>query len=677
MGSAQLRGAPAWRFTATRRPLSPPETEARGYVAEASSRAEPSRAGLTEGGFPRPFENSQELFPPDETLMSYCGTQNGGKWDQPGPVSGGMREAEAAPTGALDAAAAVAAKINAMLVAKGKLKPSQIGVPGPSDKVICLGKPPALAKAKDDLVVAEVEINDVPITCRNLLTRGQTQDEISKVSGAAVSTRGRYMASEEKGKALPGDRPLYLHVQGQTRELVDRAVNRIKEIITNGVVKAATASSPSPFSPGGASVTVYQQHNPPPPSLPPLTHHRPHFQSGMHYVQDKIFVGLEHAILGFVVKERVEGPGCSYLQHIQAETGAKVFLRGKGSGCLEPASGREAFEPMYIYISHPKPEGLAAAKILCENLLQTVHAEYSRFLNQMSSMMPTQQGFALPPVVNSMPPPPPPPQPPYYPPVGYQPGYALPVPPPQPQPVSLPFSVPPPIHPTVPVGVLPQYSLPPTPTPAHPLAPTPAPAPPSGTMPQPLPPVPFPPSAAAPPKAATPAAAVVPPQKRRFTEEVPDERNSGLLGYQHGPIHMTNLGAGFPVGSPEATGPPPQSSSGPPSERDSFSSRQLMPPPLLPANGVRPKMEERRATQGPVEPSMKRLKTGLVAYTGDSSDEEEDHSASKASGSGNPGAVAPTSSSSGWTQGYRCPPPLPSRAKTQPQAQPMPFWMAP
>ncbi|KAM3873187.1 KH homology domain-containing protein 4 [Diretmus argenteus] len=596
--------------------------------------------------------------------MSFVGTQNGGrrsKWDQPGPGTGPgrMGEAEAAPTGALDAAAAVAAKINAMLVAKGKLKPSQIGITGPPDKAVGLGKPQMPTKAKDDLVVAEVEINDVPLTCRNLLTRGQTQDEISKVSGAAVSTRGRYMTAEEKGKALPGDRPLYLHVQGQTRELVDRAVNRIKEIITNGVVKAATASSSSSsFSPSGATVTVYQQHNPPPPSLPHMGHHhKPHFQSGMHYVQDKLFVGLEHAIQGFVVKERVEGIGCSYLQHIQAETGAKVFLRGKGSGCLEPASGREAFEPMYIYISHPKPEGLAAAKTLCENLLQTVHAEYSRFLNQMSAMMPTQS-FLQPPVVNGMPP-----QPPYYPPAGYQPGFPMPVPPPQPQPLPPPYAVPPPLPPGAPTGVPPQYPLPPAPVPAP------------GTLPQNLPPVPFPPSAVAPPKGLPLANSANPPQKRRFTEEVPDERDSGLLGYQHGPIHMTNLGAGFPVGSPpEISGPPPQSSSGPPSVRDS---RQLMPPPLMPMNGgVRPKMEERRALQGPLEPSVKRMKTGLVAYAGDSSDEEEDHSTPKASGTGNPGAVPPITTSA-WTQGYRCPPPPSPRVKTQAQQQPMPFWMAP
>uniref|UniRef100_A0A8C2IKX2 KH homology domain-containing protein 4 n=1 Tax=Cyprinus carpio TaxID=7962 RepID=A0A8C2IKX2_CYPCA len=537
------------------------------------------------------------------------------KWDQAGPVSSGETDGGSAPTGALDAAAAVAAKINAMLVAKGKLKPSQISSTAPADKVAGVGG----NKVKDDLVVAEVEINDVPLNCRNLLTRGPTQDEISRVSGAAVSTRGRFMTAEEKSKALPSDRPLYLHVQGQTRDLVDKGVNRIKEIITNGVVKAATNSSYS-----GATVTVYQQPGPAPAPTIPSAAHKPHYPGGMHYVQDKLFVGLDQAVQGFCVKERVEGPGCSYLQHIQGETGAKVFLRGRGSGCLEPASGREAFEPMYIYISHPKPEGLAAAKTLCENLLQTVHAEYSRFLNQMSSVMPTQ-GFIQPPAVNGIPP-----QAPYYPPAGFQPSYPAPVPP---QPIA----------------------------PPYPLAPA-APAP------GPVPPAQYP---------ITPALASVPAQVqvRRHTPlfglftllSLFEETSSAAVRHNtlktHGPIHMTNLGAGISVGSSEASGPPSAASSGPVRERDSS---RLMPPPCAPApvDGPRAqKADEKTPAPSLLEPQVKRVRTGLVAYTGDSSDEEEDHGASRAA------------AATGWT--YRFPSSPPSRPKTQTQTQTMPFWMAP
>lgn len=65
-----------------------------------------------------------------------------------------------------------------------------------------------------------------------------------------------------------------------------------------------------------------------------------------------------------------------YINHIMNETGAVVILRGRGSGNLENFSTEEAQQPLHLYLSSTNPKSLEAARILAENLLDTISAEY-------------------------------------------------------------------------------------------------------------------------------------------------------------------------------------------------------------------------------------------------------------------------------------------------------------
>ncbi|KAM6950526.1 KH homology domain-containing protein 4-like [Lycodopsis pacificus] len=292
-----------------------------------------------------------------------------------------------APQGGVELAAAMAAKINAMLMAKGKLltPPPLLAKSAPNV---------SLASATEEMAVTEVDINDVPLNCRDLLTKGKTQEEIRQFSGSVVSTRGHYMPDAAKRKA--GQRSLYLHVQGKNQEQVNKAVLRIKEIISEDLLRASAASGQQ--MPAMPPLTLYPQpprlvNSSPVPRMPntnSVPGHRPAAPHSGSFVHTKIFVGLDQAFPFFNVNEKIEGPGGSYLSHIQTETGARVFLRGKGSGYIEQASKRESFEPLYVYISHPNSTGLESAKKLTDSLLETVRDENARMVTNYTATGSTQ-----------------------------------------------------------------------------------------------------------------------------------------------------------------------------------------------------------------------------------------------------------------------------------------------
>jgi len=194
-----------------------------------------------------------------------------------------------------------------------------------------------------------VEINDVKN--RYMLTKASFLDKLQEETKAEIITRGKYYPN--KSMATPKDPPLHLHVAAETQEILDKALEKIQEIIDSAppvIVHTDTTTS---------------------------AYHKPAGQTSKRFHQAKVFIGIDDR--SFNTKLKLIGIQGANVKHIHRETGARLQLRGKGSGFIEPTSGTEAFEPMFFQISSVTEEGLEKAKQLVDDLIKTVKAEYEKF----------------------------------------------------------------------------------------------------------------------------------------------------------------------------------------------------------------------------------------------------------------------------------------------------------
>ncbi|PPQ89270.1 hypothetical protein CVT25_001354 [Psilocybe cyanescens] len=251
------------------------------------------------------------------------------KWDQPAAGEEASSVAKVAKTDegktaseAAAAAAAIAAKIAAQF-ANGTL-----GGDGQKDQ-------------HDAEFTHDIDINDV--RNRYLLTRGSTQDQIHEETGASVGTRGVWYP--DRSKATEKDPPLYIHISARTKDMLDKAVAKVNELISLDMGSLVEKGDKT--------------------------------RERRKWPEEKLPVGLE-SLRNFNIRAKVVGPSGSFVKYIQAETSTRVQIKGLGSGFIDQETGQEEPVPLYIHITGPDEGQVARAKVLTEDLLLVVRQEHAK-----------------------------------------------------------------------------------------------------------------------------------------------------------------------------------------------------------------------------------------------------------------------------------------------------------
>ncbi|CAL0314738.1 unnamed protein product [Lupinus luteus] len=206
-------------------------------------------------------------------------------------------------------------------------------------------------RIQEELIIArEIVINDAESSVRYKLTKRQTQEEIQRCTGAIVITRGKYRLPNAPND---GEKPLYLHISAgahikETAErilVVDRAAAMVEEMLRQGQNSQSISST----------------------SLPALA-------NGLKVLSTCVFLGFE-ADPSLNIVARIRGPNDQYINHIMNETGSTVIVKGRGSGNNECSNGEDGQQPLHLFLSSNNAKSLEDAKLLAENLLDTISVE--------------------------------------------------------------------------------------------------------------------------------------------------------------------------------------------------------------------------------------------------------------------------------------------------------------
>ncbi|KAK4496418.1 hypothetical protein PRZ48_012398 [Zasmidium cellare] len=236
-------------------------------------------------------------------------------------------------------AAEAAAKINAQLQSKKPIQ--QVDVPPIRQSPAADPKSPSTDPAPSGMLNAEIYQQD--------------GDFIRDIE--VNDLRNRYTLT--KGSTQKMNPPLYLHVTSTTKDGLEKAVEKINELMKQelpNLIDERRFRKPREEQP-----QVERDH-----------------LGRRKWPEERIPIDLE-PIPGFNLRAQVVGSGGSYVKHIQQETRCRVQIKGRGSGFIEHDTGHESDEQMYLHVAGPEQAMVDAAKEQCLSLLESVKESYEAF----------------------------------------------------------------------------------------------------------------------------------------------------------------------------------------------------------------------------------------------------------------------------------------------------------